>query len=82
MLFYLSFILFLFKLKRMIFTNNKADSVKSKEIEEWIGKTKEMSYSKFCIQMKKYCVTNGKTIDPPPIIGVKYYCHRIHLFLV
>ena len=45
------------------FTNNKADSVKSKEIEEWIGKTKEMSYSKFCVQMKKYCVTNGKTIE-------------------
>jgi hypothetical protein len=45
------------------FTNSKADSVKSKEIEEWIGKTKEMSYSKFCVQMKKYCVTNGKTIE-------------------
>lgn len=45
------------------FTNNKADSVKSKEIEGWIGKMKEISYSKFCVQMKKYCVPNGKTIE-------------------
>lgn len=41
------------------FSNVESDYVLSRDIECWVDQSKDMSYVKFVMQMKKYCVVNG-----------------------
>ena len=41
------------------FSNVESDYVLSRDIECWVDQSKDMSYVKFVMQMKKYCVVHG-----------------------
>ena len=56
-------------------TNNRDNFILSKDVEFWVNQTKEVSYMKFVMELKKYCVSNHYT-------GVENKRKRINKVLI
>jgi hypothetical protein len=50
-------------LEKYEITDNKDDFVKSSEIENWTVVNKDISYRKFCQELKKYCTIHKHSLQ-------------------